>query len=152
LSESPGVVRTHEHIHQVQKLLHRVTEVLLQRAKIHDASKLVSPEAEVFEEYTPLLWNTTYGSAEYQRLMQEMQPTLQHHYRHNRHHPEHHEAGIRGMNLVDVLEMLCDWKAATLRHHDGNIRQSVELNQQRFGYSDELKQILLNTLVLLEQE
>lgn len=60
------------------------------------------------------------------------------------------DRGIRGMSLFDLIEMLCDWKAATLRHNDGNIRRSIELNQKRFGYSDELKQILLNTLPVVE--
>jgi hypothetical protein len=54
------------------------------------------------------------------------------------------------MSLVQLTEMLCDWKAATLRHKDGDIRRSIEQNQQRFGYSDEVKRILLNTLPLLE--
>lgn len=36
-------------------------------------------------------------------------------------------------------------KAATLRHNNGDLRKSIEMNQRRFGYSDELKQILLNT-------
>ena len=50
------------------------------------------------------------------------------------------------MNLIDVIEMLCDWKAATMRHADGDIKKSIEINQKRFGYSDELKAILLNTI------
>ena len=49
-----------------------------------------------------------------------------------------------------LLEMLCDWIAATKRHNNGDIRKSIEINQKRFGYSDELKQILFNTLPLLE--
>lgn len=53
---------------------------------------------------------------------------------------------IRGMTLMDLVEMICDWKAATERHDDGDIRKSIELNQGRFGYSDELKQIFLNTI------
>jgi len=60
------------------------------------------------------------------------------------------DKGLHGMSLLDLLEMLCDWKAATLRHNDGDIRKSIEINQRRFGYSDELKQILLNTLPLIE--
>jgi len=56
------------------------------------------------------------------------------------------EFGIRGMTLLDVVEMLCDWKAATQRHADGDILKSVEINQKRFGYSDELKAILRNTI------
>ena len=51
---------------------------------------------------------------------------------------------------LDILEMLCDWKAATLRHKDGDIRKSIEINQKRFGYSDELKRIFLNTLSIIE--
>lgn len=60
------------------------------------------------------------------------------------------ELGISGMSLLDLVEMLCDWKAATLRHNDGDIRKSIEINQKRFGYSDELKRILLNTLPTVE--
>jgi hypothetical protein len=43
--------------------------------------------------------------------------------------------------------MLCDWRAAALRHADGDIWKSIEINQKRFGYSDELKEIFKNTLV-----
>lgn len=71
---------------------------------------------------------------------------LEHHYKNNRHHPEHFKNGIEGMTLVDLCEMISDWKAATLRHDDGDILKSIEMNQQRFGYTDELKQILINTV------
>jgi hypothetical protein len=81
-----------------------------------------------------------------------MKVGLDHHYAANTHHPEHYPDGIQGMNLLDVLEMLCDWKAATMRHNNGDIRKSIEINQQRFGYSDELKTLLLNTLALLETD
>jgi len=50
------------------------------------------------------------------------------------------------MNLIDLCEMISDWKGATLRHNDGDILKSIELNQKRFSYSDELKQILINTV------
>jgi predicted NAD-dependent protein-ADP-ribosyltransferase YbiA (DUF1768 family) len=46
---------------------------------------------------------------------------------------------------------VCDWKSATRRHNNGNIHISIEMNQKRFGYSDELKQILLNTVELLPE-
>ena len=49
------------------------------------------------------------------------------------------------MNLIDIMELLADWKAATLRHNNGNLLLSIEFNQKRFGYDDGLKQILLNT-------
>jgi hypothetical protein len=53
---------------------------------------------------------------------------------------------ISQMNLIDLIEMLCDWYAASLRHANGDIFKSIELNQERFGYSDELKQIFTNTI------
>jgi len=49
------------------------------------------------------------------------------------------------MSLIDIVEMICDWIAAVERHDDGNIFKSIEINQKRFGYSDDLKNILINT-------
>lgn len=39
-----------------------------------------------------------------------------------------------------------DWKAATERHADGDILKSLEINRVRFGISDQLAQILQNTV------
>lgn len=55
-------------------------------------------------------------------------------------------SGVYGMDLLDVLEMLCDWKAATARHADGDILKSLEINRTRFGISDQLYHILKNTV------
>jgi hypothetical protein len=40
---------------------------------------------------------------------------------------------------------LCDWKAATLRHADGDLGRSILQNADRFGYGDEILGLLLNT-------
>lgn len=53
--------------------------------------------------------------------------------------------GINAMTLIDLVEMFCDWKAAGLRHEDGNIYRSLEINKERFGIGDQLTQILKNT-------
>lgn len=58
-------------------------------------------------------------------------------------------ASVNNMNLVDIVEMICDWKAATLRHNDGNIYKSIEHNTGRFGLSPQVVNILLNTVPLL---
>lgn len=139
-------LETVKHSDAVRTLLHRVIVDLLERSRVHDASKLEEPERTTFAEMTPKLAQSVYGSEEYKGYLAEMRPALEHHYSHNRHHPEHFPAGIHGMNLLDLLEMLLDWKAASTRHATGDIRQSVELNQERFGYSDELKGLLLNTV------
>jgi Family of unknown function (DUF5662) len=140
---------TLKHIKTVQNFLDCVINNIDQRSRNHDQSKLNSPEVEIFDEVTPKLAALTYGSPEYFDVLKEMIPALEHHYKYNSHHPEHYENGIKGMSLLDLIEMIVDWKAATLRHNDGNLLRSVEQNQKRFGYSDELKQIFLNTIIEL---
>lgn len=143
---------TFEHIKVVESYLHEAVKQLLDRARDHDASKLIDPELETFDEYTPKLRHSTFGSDEYKGFLSGMGDALTHHYANNRHHPEHHDDGISGMNLIDLLEMICDWLAAVQRHDDGDIRKSIEINQERFGYSDELRRILHNTVDALIQD
>jgi hypothetical protein len=142
---------TYAHIQQVQHLLNIVIRDFLRRAEDHDQSKLAAPEVAAFDEFTPQLASSTYGSDEYKGFLAAMRPALAHHYAVNRHHPEHYPRGIQDMTLLDVVEMLCDWKAAVKRHATGSIDKSLEINQQRFGYSDELKQLFYNTVRELER-
>ena len=144
------IKETQLHIKNVGKYLSIIAEDLVKRAAEHDMSKIGSEtERTIFIEYTPKLKESTYGSGEYKAFLKEMEVGLSHHYENNSHHPEFYAEGIRGMNLIDFVEMLCDWKAATLRHRDGDLTKSIEQNQQRFGYSDDIKQILLNTVSIL---
>lgn len=142
---------TLKHIETVKGLLKKVKQELWTRAIVHDASKLIEPEKEIFDEYTPKLKDSTYGSPEYKEFLVGMGEALQHHYSENRHHPEHFENGIRDMNLIDIVEMFCDWKAATMRHADGDIHKSIIHNKERFGYSDDLEAIFNNTVEVLEK-
>jgi len=147
--ESNWFVETVNHIRRVQELLDEAVANLLRRARQHDATKLCDPEAFVFAEFTSRLKGCTYGSEEYKSFLASMKPALDHHYSHNRHHPEHWPDGIKQMTLLDLLEMLCDWKAATERHADGSIEKSLDINKGRFGYGDELDSILRNTVLEL---
>lgn len=142
---------TLKHIREVQKNLLSFLIELNGRVSHHDESKLEEPEASGFEKVTSNLKSLTYGSDEYKQQLKDMKPFLDHHYENNRHHPEHHADGIKGMDLVDIVEMLMDWWAATARHADGDIMKSIEINQKRFGYSDDLKQIFINTINNLEE-
>lgn len=116
-----------------------------QRSVKHDLSKTEPPELEVFNEYTSKLRDSTYGSEEYKEFLKGMKPGLDHHYANNRHHPEWHADGVNDMTLIDLLEMLADWKAATERHADGDLVRSFEIQKERFGISDQLTRILANT-------
>lgn len=136
---------TLKHIKRVSELIGTVIKNLLDRANSHDKSKLESPEVELFALYTPLLAECTYGSDEYNEYRKKMSAALDHHYANNRHHPEHHKDGINDMTLLDILEMFCDWKAASERHNDGNIRKSIQINGERFQMSPQLIRIFENT-------
>ena len=140
---------TFRHIERVRNLLNTCVADLIKRGELHDQTKLLPPEVEAFTEYTPKLANCTYGSDEYKGYLAAIKPALDHHYAHNRHHPEHHKNGVNDMNLLDLVEMLCDWKAASERHNDGNIRKSIEVNANRFGLSPQMVKILENTADVL---
>ena len=142
---------TMRHILTVRTLLGGCVQEVVQRGHDHDRSKLADPEATMFNEFTRKLAKSEYGSDEYKGFLKDMGPALEHHYAHNRHHPEHFEDGIAGMNLFDLLEMLCDWKAATLRHETGDIHKSLEFNKTRFEMPEALHRLLKNTLPVIEQ-
>lgn len=142
--------KTMRHVETVRNYINFTIKKLMHCAEHHDQSKLQSPEAEIFELYTSKLKNTTYDSKEYRQHMKEMKVAIDHHNSINRHHPEYFKNGIKDMTLIDLIEMMCDWKSASMRHHNGDVYKSLEINQKRFGYSDELKQIFKNTISLLE--
>ena len=136
---------TMRHIEKVRNYINLVITNLMGRAEKHDQSKLESPEVELFTEYTPKLASSTYGSEDYNQFKKEMGVALEHHYARNRHHPEHHKHGIDDMTLLDLVEMIVDWKSASERHNDGNILKSIEVNGKRFEMSPQLIRIFENT-------
>ena len=123
---------------------------LMERVVNHDNSKLEDPEFATFSKVTPKLAELTYGSEEYNSMLQQMQSALVHHYANNDHHPECYSNGIRDMNLLAIVEMFLDWFAATKRHNNGDIRKSIEINKKRFNLSDDISQIFINSIKLFD--
>lgn len=165
---------TLKHIRRVGKYLNDFAHALIERAIAHDASKLEPPEKELFDRVRPLLDKHRYGSAEYNAVVAEMGEGVKHHYAHNSHHPEHYQfwecevcgrvfhvetkqcnlcesvlikvrPNIGGMDLVDLVEMYCDWRAASERRGDVNFQESIRISAQRFGMSPQLLEIFMNT-------
>jgi hypothetical protein len=145
LEEQATNFDTMRHIEQVRNNLNMFIYELLQRSERHDQSKLEPPEVSYFTENTKALSALTYGSDEYKAQLKKIQPALDHHYAKNRHHPEHFKNGVNDMTLVDLIEMFCDWYAATKRHDNGNIRKSIEYNAERFHLNSQLTKIFENT-------
>ena len=142
-----STIDTTLHINRVRFLLGQVAICLLERGSKHDASKLEPPEKAIFDAVGNRLAVITYEGEEYKQSLTELKVALDHHYLHNTHHPEHYPNGIDGMSLLDLVEMLIDWKAASERHPGGmNIAGSIEVGSQRFSVGEQLKKILLNTV------
>ncbi|WP_207400828.1 DUF5662 family protein [Actinomadura roseirufa] len=136
---------TLKHAQRVAELMAQAIHELIDRSTCHDRSKTEAPELEFYNEFAPKLRVSPYGSEEYKGYLAEMKVGLDHHYAANRHHPEHFEDGVSGMTLVDLVEMLADWRAATERHADGSLVRSLEILKERHGISDQLDAILWNT-------
>lgn len=133
------------HSQRVGELIVEIIKELLDRSTCHDRSKTEPPEVAIFDEFTPKLKTTAYGTSEYASHLAAMGEGLAHHYANNRHHPEHFPNGVNGMTLVDLVEMLADWRAATERMAYGDLARSLDIQRERFGLSDQLYEILLNT-------
>lgn len=144
-------VETQKHIENVRKYIRFIIDKIDIRGVKHDASKLETPEVELFAEHTLHLAQLSYGSDAYKESLEQLKPALDHHYAANRHHPEHFVNGVNDMTLIDIIEMFCDWKASTLRHNDGNLLKSIEVNAERFNMDGQLKAILINTARMLDE-
>lgn len=140
-----STVDTKLHILNMKKIAEPISKDFLLRILQHDKSKLESPEKECYDALIPQLKEHTYGSPGYFRVKKEMEKTgLAHHYQENRHHPEHFKNQIHDMNLVDILEMLCDWYAASMRSDTG-FEEGFKKNIERFHISKDLEEVLWNT-------
>jgi Family of unknown function (DUF5662) len=133
------------HIHHVRNNIETFVVEMLRRGRVHDASKFSDVEKPALDEAMPLLAGVAYGSPEWRSVLDRVGPMLEHHFRHNSHHPEHYgNAGIAGMDLFDVVEMVCDWMAAARRNPADGVR--VDLNAEKFAIEPQLAAIIANTL------
>ncbi len=137
---------TQDHIGRVQVRIQEIVHRLTIRAVHHDLSKLAEPEKSLLDKLGTQTNLPPYGSTEERARFDALAEFRKYHYATNDHHPEHTDQGFRGMSLLSLIEMLCDWDAAGARHVSGDIQHSLEFNQKRFDISDELFAILENTV------
>lgn len=140
------VFRAHTFKHQLWVIVYllQFSLKLIWRGLRHDLSKYTTQEARRYGWVLPRLRGVTFGSRGYQDLLDELKPAIDHHYKHNSHHPQYSEWGVKGMDLFDLVEMWCDWRASIKKHDDGDIVKSVEHNRERFGMQD-TADIYMNT-------
>jgi hypothetical protein len=137
------------HSQRVGESIIQFTKELLDRSWCHDRSKTIEPERSFVDRWQPRFDNVPYGSPAWDQLRRDQmkEDGQRQHFDANRHHPEHFPNGIMGMTLVDVVEMLCDWRAASERPGLGNLPKSLAVNAARYGIPIELLQIMVNTAI-----
>jgi len=144
MADYDSTADTLRHIHRVRDHLNTVIAVLLERGRVHDASKFSDVEKPILDEIYPMLRGLSYGTPEFAAVARRARVGLAHHYKHNTHHPEHYDDGIAGMDLFDLVEMFCDWKAASERNPADGVK--VDHNARMYDIPPQLVSILKNTL------
>jgi hypothetical protein len=134
-----------DHKRRVAGYLQIAANDLFRRATAHDNSKFSSEEFDAYEEAFPGLQKYAYGTEEFKAELKKIEPAIQHHYSVNDHHPEYFANGINGMSLVQILEMVFDWLAASARSKT-DFLHGLEINKARFGIGDQLFEVIKNTV------
>lgn len=154
--------RTNQHIQRVRRcltLLAGITdygEELLERARVHDASKF-GPEERI-----PYVWLTEYHRCRrngepfaYPEGMEErVKRAIRHHVSSNRHHPEFH-ADPNDMSEVDLIEMVCDWTAMAqeFREEGGSARGWADkVIGKRVAFNAEKRRFIYQMIESLDRQ
>lgn len=137
---------TYKHRQLVQTSLYQMISDLYQRGLVHDQSKFEEPEKSALDKFQYVLETqgpVKFGTPEYINRVGMLKTDI--HHKKNRHHPEFFLYGIVDMTLVDLVEMLCDWRAAC--HRDGVENPTISLSAMcdRYKIDDQLRYILENT-------
>ncbi len=134
---------TLRHIGRVQELLAAFAVELVRRGEAHDASKL-GPAEKPARDANPPDFEHRFGDPHLRS--EEMKRAIASHHAVNSHHPEFYgERGVAGMDLFDLVEMFCDWKAAGEPYRHDTIARSIEINSSRHRLDPQLQAILINT-------
>lgn len=121
--------------------------LLLQRANIHDNSKLVGPELE--------LLSSIYGSQNAFlnpniALTENEKMIIEAHWANNRHHPEHFD-DLSKMSELDMLEMVCDWYARSLQYETDFLDFLKTRQETRFNFPEDLFKKIFGYCEILEK-
>lgn len=134
------------HVSEVRENLQEIVGDLERRGIAHDRTKFDDPEFSTFVATRPEFKKANYGTPEYEAVCKAAKVGVDHHYKHNRHHTAHHPNGIRDMNLMDLLEMLADWKAAARRSPDLTFHGSLPRAFKKYKIDKTLQELFINTV------
>ena len=143
--EKLTVKLTLQHKENIATLLAKFAAELTYRSAVHDNSKFFPDEFDILSDNVCDFNKYLFDTKEEQDLRERLLPASILHRKRNRHHPEHFENGIDGMNIIDLLEMLCDWKSASTRVSGDSLRKGLPILKKKYNISSQLLKILENT-------
>lgn len=151
---------TRKHQQLVQEKMLLCVKRIIDKASSHDKSKLSNQEKPY---YIDPVWelntgNIEYGSEQYKEACKKMGQGANHHQLHNDHHPEFFEIfavqtlndPIRAMDIFALLEMLCDWIAASKRKGN-NPLLALDILKKKYKINEQLEAILRNSVAIIEE-
>lgn len=144
-----------KHKESVRILLTTFIKELRERIESHDNSKFDKEEFKPFVSVWNKFKEVDYCSKEYYECLDSVKDAVARHHRLNRHHPKHFQNGVNGMNIIDVIEMIADWYAASKRYKTQSFEQNLILAKEEHNIDSQLFEIILNTFCffgLLEEE
>ena len=134
------------HISEVKENLETVASELRKRGEAHDRTKLQELEFDAFVSTRDQFKKANYGTKEYDACVSAVKPAVVHHHKNNRHHTDFHENGINDMTLIDIIEMVADWRAAARRSPDKKFADTLDYAKKKYGIDDQMFGIICNTL------
>jgi len=120
-----------EHQIRVFHYYQRLTNLLSNAVANHDNSRLNEPELSLFAEDDS-----------------DLEVAWEHHYKANKHHLSPYNGGIKGMDLVTLTEMFCDWVVSS-KESQKTLINTIQNHQVLYKLSDDLVAVLLNTVNLV---
>ena len=143
--EAKTIVKILMHGRLITSHLERLANVLRERATVHDLSKFSEDEFAGVVRINRIAREHEYGSPEYMESIKESD-ALALHFSRNPHHPEHYPGGVDDMTLVDIIEMVADWKAASEAYGQTSLEDALAIHAERFSLRD--KHLYLIRLII----
>ena len=134
--ETKTLVTILRHVGIVRRNIKHFSQVLDRRAEIHDISKLSLEEFRGFVEVNQIARQYPFGSKEYKESLKDNN-VINLHFSRNSHHPEFYPNGIDDMSLLDIIEMVCDWKAASETYGQTSFTDALAIQADRFKINKE---------------
>lgn len=150
--EMKALLTIMRHREVVADFLHNFSDYFRARAREHDQTKLRFDEFEGFARINKVARNHAFGTPEYDASMEEAKKPggcIHLHFSRNAHHPEFHDSE-KDMGLLDLMEMVMDWKAASMTYGTNTLAESLPIQLERHDFDPWQVRVIHEMVKLLD--